>query len=229
MATGTLVKVRKTVLIGLLLPLCGTVLAATNYTVHFGGTYGYAYSPKSLAVTVNDTITWLGDFVYHPLSSTSVPPGAVPFSNSSGPSYIYVIQAAGTYNYQCDAHAGTDNMVGSFTASVTGVEREVASGRALSYHLEQNFPNPFNPSTVIAYTLPTRASVSLSVYNALGGLVAELSDGLEEAGRHQITFDGSGLSSGVYFYRLQAREGSMSPQGGSGRLFTSTKTLLLLK
>jgi plastocyanin len=231
MATGTLSKARKTLVIGILfiLPLSGLSLAATNHVIQFGGSLGFAYSPKSLAVVVNDTVTWVGDFGFHPLSSTTIPAGATPFSNGSGSSFKYVVTVAGTYDYQCDNHGVTDGMVGSFTASITGINTDEPSNSVLSFHLEQNFPNPFNPSTVIAYSLPTRASVSLTVYNTLGGMVAELSNGLQEAGHHHIAFDGSGLSSGVYFYRLQARESPTGPQGETGRLLSSTKTLLLLK
>jgi uncharacterized protein (DUF362 family) len=66
------------------------------------------------------------------------------------------------------------------------------------------FPNPFNPSTTIRYGLPRRAAVELAIYNSLGQLVALLQNGEQEAGYHEVRFDGSGLSSGVYFYRIQA-------------------------
>ncbi len=73
-----------------------------------------------------------------------------------------------------------------------------------SFELAQNFPNPFNPSTEIAYTLERGARVELSVYSILGERVAVLEDGYRGAGRHRTTFDASGLASGVYFYRLEA-------------------------
>jgi glucuronoarabinoxylan endo-1,4-beta-xylanase len=73
-----------------------------------------------------------------------------------------------------------------------------------TYSLHQNFPNPFNPSTTISYDLPTRSVVTLKIFNVLGQEVATLVNGEVQAGRHQVQWDARRLSSGVYFYRLQA-------------------------
>jgi len=70
--------------------------------------------------------------------------------------------------------------------------------------IDQNFPNPFNPSTTIRYGIPVRSHVSLVVYNTLGQRVAELVNGDVEAGYHEARFDASGLPSGVYYCRLNA-------------------------
>ena len=72
-----------------------------------------------------------------------------------------------------------------------------------SVELAQNFPNPFNPSTVIGYSLPEESMVRLSVYDLLGRRVAVLVDQRQEPGRHQVSFDGTSIGSGVYFYRLE--------------------------
>jgi hypothetical protein len=71
------------------------------------------------------------------------------------------------------------------------------------YVLEQNFPNPFNPTTVLSFSIPQSARVTLVVYDILGNIVAVPLNENKSAGRHQIQFDGSFLSSGTYFYTLK--------------------------
>jgi Ca-activated chloride channel homolog len=73
-----------------------------------------------------------------------------------------------------------------------------------SLALHQNFPNPFNPATVIRFDVPASMHVTLAVYNALGQRVALLVDEALTPGTHDVTFDGSALPSGVYYCRLQA-------------------------
>jgi hypothetical protein len=88
------------------------------------------------------------------------------------------------------------------------------------YGLEQNYPNPFNPSTTIQFAVGSGQSavyVTLKIFNVLGQEVAVLVDGIQEPGYHQVTWDGSNMASGVYFYCLKAGD------------FTSSRRMLLLK
>ncbi|MEK6572656.1 MAG: T9SS type A sorting domain-containing protein, partial [Bacteroidota bacterium] len=70
------------------------------------------------------------------------------------------------------------------------------------YVLYPNYPNPFNPTTTIKYTLPERSSVHLVVYDILGRQVATVVKDEQSAGTHTVEFSSQGLPSGVYFYRL---------------------------
>ena len=78
------------------------------------------------------------------------------------------------------------------------------------FTLSQNYPNPFNPTTNIRYAVPVRGHVSLKVYNMLGQAVVMLFDGVQEAGNYETTFDGTGLASGVYIYKLESGDVSLS-------------------
>lgn len=70
------------------------------------------------------------------------------------------------------------------------------------FALFQNYPNPFNPQTEISFHLPESSYITLEIFNTLGQKVVTLVDGKGEAGRYRITWDGTGFTSGVYFYRL---------------------------
>jgi hypothetical protein len=87
--------------------------------------------------------------------------------------------------------------------SPTNVEPSISFSE-LGFRLEQNFPNPFNPRTTISYDLPAVERVSLKIFSIDGGEVADLLEGRQEAGHHEVTFEASHLASGVYVYRLQA-------------------------
>ena len=84
---------------------------------------------------------------------------------------------------------------------VTGIE-ESKNQTPESIHLYQNYPNPFNPTTTIEFAIPKTGRYSLSLYNALGELIKEISAKEYEAGYYKETFNASGLSSGIYIYRL---------------------------
>lgn len=82
--------------------------------------------------------------------------------------------------------------------------------------LEQNYPNPFNPATTIRFSLTANQSVHLAVYDLTGKQVAQLANGPFNAGNHQVTFDATGLASGMYLYRLET----------GGKVFTRKMALL---
>ncbi len=81
----------------------------------------------------------------------------------------------------------------------------------------QNFPNPFNASTIIQYNLPSASDVTIEIYDILGRNVETLVQGEQPAGYHQVTWNADDASSGMYFYKIQASE------------FAETRKMLLLK
>ncbi len=99
----------------------------------------------------------------------------------------------------------------------TDIDDEQITGIPMQYLLSQNYPNPFNASTLIEYSLPSVADVTVEIYDILGRRVETLVEGEQQAGHHQVVWDASEISSGMYFYRIQAGE------------FVESKKMLLLK
>lgn len=145
--------------------------------------------------------------------------GFVPgFGTTTEPkSYSYTDQSvnSGTYFYrlkQIDYNGG-------FTYSdVVEVEIDLP----VEFSLDQNYPNPFNPTTTIQFSLPVDASLTIGVYNLVGEEVAEITNDNFVAGSHKVNFDASQLTSGIYFYRIDAT-------GNDGSNFTNVKKMTLLK
>jgi len=101
---------------------------------------------------------------------------------------------------------------------------------SLEFALEQNYPNPFNPKTVVTYQVPTVSKTRIAIYDLLGREVAVLVDGQKGPGSYEVTFDATGLASGVYLYRLTAG----SPSTGSGPRakssgFVQTRKMVITK
>lgn len=99
----------------------------------------------------------------------------------------------------------------------TSVEEENNPVAVSNFELQQNYPNPFNPNTQIRFSLAEQSQVTLKVYNILGNEIVTLVNDVKGAGVHEVSFDGSGLASGVYFYTLQTGK------------FTQTHKMILLK
>ena len=117
----------------------------------------------------------------------------------------------------------TIGAVASLTGTVTGVVREnEAAPVPEMFALFQNYPNPFNPATTISYRLPAPGRVTLAVYDLLGRELIRPVDGRQSAGEHSIMFNGEGLSSGMYLYRLTA-----IPE--QGHLESQTRRMVLVR
>ncbi len=98
---------------------------------------------------------------------------------------------------------------------VSGIS--VIPGRVFTYNLSENYPNPFNPSTLIQYQLPENGFVSLKIYDITGREIASLVNQDQTSGKYAVSFDAADLASGLYLYQLKVNN------------FTSTKKMMLLK
>jgi len=116
--------------------------------------------------------------------------------------YDYPVGTDIRFIYYDDLLVGTD--VGLFGhPAVTSIDAP-AEIKPAGYYLAQNYPNPFNPSTVINYQIPSSGQVSLIMHDLNGREVSRLVNGYRSTGSYQVQFNGSQLSSGLYFYTLQS-------------------------
>ena len=132
----------------------------------------------------------------------------------------------GTFNLTAGGSTGSDDIfIAKYLPDglLTDVD-EIDNNIPIAFELNQNYPNPFNPSTKIRYTIPNvtlsgveGSRVQLKIYDVLGNEVATLVDENKSAGSYEVNFDAEGLTSGIYFYKLQA---------GS---FVQTKKMILIK
>ena len=112
----------------------------------------------------------------------------------------------GVYMFPSGKIIGSDRQTGLYVVRPTIVTGVSNSGNTTpeSFSLEQNFPNPFNPTTTIKYSLPKNAFVNIKVYDITGKETAQLVDDYKTAGEYEVNFDASALASGVYFYTLKS-------------------------
>jgi sugar lactone lactonase YvrE len=126
-----------------------------------------------------------------------------------GQTHSYKVTTSGFYGNQ----SGFSN-----TVSTNVTDLRLNNNSPGNYHLSQNYPNPFNPSTTISYMLDKPSHVTLKVFDLAGHEVETLVDQQQVANSYSLRFNASGLSSGVYFYKLQA-----------GKNFTEIKKMLLVR
>jgi hypothetical protein len=114
-------------------------------------------------------------------------------------------------------YLGTDNGVyyGDANNLILSANEKIV--RIMTFSFSQNYPNPFNPTTKIQYQLPELSKVKLTVYDMLGREIKTLVNEEKPAGSYEVKFDGTGLPSGIYFYRIETGK------------FSDTKKFILLK
>jgi hypothetical protein len=180
---------------------------------------------RSLASLNSDLVGWQSN--KHGGSGAGCNGGGVGSCGADGPTSLYfqILQngsvTGGEYVevWSADVVSFPESFAAARTAgfySLTGISVPSAPLPA-QYDLKQNYPNPFNPSASIGYELSRSGFVTLKVYDLLVREVATLANGDRQAGVYTVKFDGSALSSGVYFYRLQAGN------------FSRTRSMVLMK
>ncbi|MGD1006898.1 MAG: YCF48-related protein [Ignavibacteriaceae bacterium] len=109
------------------------------------------------------------------------------------------------------------------TSYVTSVNKKQTNVKYGNFEIYQNYPNPFNPNTLIRFNLPFSSNVKIEVFNSLGEKVKELLNEQRSAGSYDLNFNSSGLASGVYFYRIEAKSIDSKSE------FRDSKKMVLLK
>lgn len=175
-----------------------------SQTTHDVTVTNFSFSPGELTITVGDAVRWTNVLGNHNVkaddnSFTSGPAAPAPWE------FTHTFTTVGLHPYYCEPHGGPG---GSGMAAVVIVQNPVSVDdeklMADKFELMQNFPNPFNPSTKIEYRISDRSFVSLKVYNILGDEIATLVNEEKQTGVYNVNFDATGLSSGMYLYKLQA-------------------------
>ncbi len=157
--------------------------------------------------------------IFVSVSSLATPGTAIPIDSINKDSIVYFNSTETHVLTRIEAtdNTGTILLLPDFISgavvvkSPTGIDDGVEpSGLPRAFNLSQNYPNPFNPSTVISFALPRASHVKLEVFNILGQSVVTLVDRQLPAGNHQVTFEGAGFPSGIYFYRLDYNGGNLT-------------------
>jgi len=159
------------------------------------------------------TLTWEEnvdpDIDYYAVYRSTVmgfdPASVEPVATTTDPTFFdNTVTPGNTYYYQVAAYDFSGNQ-GAFSGEVAAAV-SVANedlGLPTDYALHQNYPNPFNPTTTISFDVPVASDISIAVYDLLGRQVRTLVNASQSAGRHQVTFDASGLTSGLYIVRMR--------------------------
>ena len=127
-----------------------------------------------------------------------------PVGTSNGTPFEFDATAHPGYVWHCHILEHEENQMMRPLHLMNGSMEPKISNNGISFTLKQNYPNPFNPITSIEYSIPDRQYVTLKVFNILGKEVATLVNTLKNSGNYSVSFNASNLSSGTYFYRLQA-------------------------
>jgi outer membrane protein assembly factor BamB len=200
-----------------------TAAISDNANIYFGTSNGYIYCIDTLGTTL-----WQYEDSSSICSSLLYSDGVLYLGTLDGrlvALYDQVVTESSTLlaNNIWGTFQGNNQRTGEQADRLTSIKEKDYSSTPTEYTVFDNFPNPFNPSTIIRYALPFQSKVKIEVYNIIGELVKDLADLEQAPGFYDITFDASGLSSGIYIYRIVAQ--SMD----SKNKFSQVKKMILLK
>lgn len=178
-----------------------------NQTIEFGQTITFKYEASD---PDGDVLVYGFDGESPDGATLDAATGEFSWTPEANQTAIYLIKVR-----VGDSHGGIATTQAEITVTaITGVD---GLGIPEEFALEQNYPNPFNPTTVIRYGLPEQSNVVLRVYNILGQEVATLVNTVQPAGWHEVNFNATQLSTGLYIYRIEAKD------------FVSIKKMMLVK
>ena len=158
-------------------------------------------------------------------------PVQIRINTTLGDTTVTLFNNAQTQNFQFQVIGNPGSIVfdpGNWILKNNTIITEVENiSQPFSYGLEQNYPNPFNPSTTIEFSIPQNGFVTIKVFNVLGKEIATLINEQVMAGKHKIDFNATGLSSGVYFYKLLVSD--LQSKDGKMENFAETRKMILLR
>lgn len=191
---------------------------ANNITTNGGTSWSAGYLPAGIQFGIKA----VPGFPYVWTCGAGTTGGVILFSSNNGVNWTqqFTTTAAGYGMTFATVNRGWVGCSGGTIYRYTGILSEVNNNNTsvpVSYKLEQNFPNPFNPTTTINYSIPKTSFVTLKVYNVLGNEVMSVVNEQQTANNYTYTLDFSKLSSGAYYYTLRAGD------------YSATKKLMLVK
>jgi hypothetical protein len=180
--------------------------AWVDVTLPVGGHFGPLVTPRTVTLAPGTTIIrTLGQSV-----PGFAPEGDYTLNVYAGESATGMFYGSSRFDFAKEGGSAADTKQVSQWQSDGCIETVSELGDAdndrLAPNLHRAYPNPFNPETTITFTLPHTVPVSLIIYDISGRVVQKLVEGVRSAGRYDIQFNGSGLPSGLYIYRLKAGE-----------------------
>lgn len=192
-----------------------------SQTVYDVTVSNFSFNPSQLKINVGDIVRWTNAGGLHSVVADdgSFTSGAV---SSSAWVFEHTFNSVGTNPYYCAQHGGPGGVGMSGVITVENATDVKDNNFSIyQFELKQNFPNPFNPSTNIEFTIGSKQIVSLKVFDVLGNEVATLVNEEKPAGSYEMEFKSSvgslQLASGIYFYSIKTNS------------FTQTKKMILLK